>query len=296
MNVNCRDLDRSRAFYEALGLRASVRTAPGGVQSGAAFGLDRAQWDAWILSGADALAGAGAGAGGGVIDLLEWQEPAPTGEPPGDFHTQGWQRMGVLVPDLDGAINAVTEAGGSVWGAPSFHGGEPAEGAIRLVVANDPDGTIVELVEAGGPLASFVGLVCADLERSVAWYKALGFREAARFGGTNEDSAHLHIDGPSAFDEVMMTAPGGGLSLILVGFTTPPITGATPRPANAVGIWRVALLVDDLDTEVAELDRRSIELISRPVEMSMGADLPQLRFACFRGPNHEVLELIEQPR
>jgi hypothetical protein len=29
--------------------------------------------------------------------------------------------------------------------------------------------------------------------------------------------------------------------------------------------------------------------------MAMGAGLPELRFVCFRGPDHEVLELIESP-
>ena len=38
-----------------------------------------------------------------------------------------------------------------------------------------------------------------------------------------------------------------------------------------------------------------IETISAPVTMAMGPGLPELRFVCFRGPDDEVVELIEQP-
>src|SRR4051812_49256742 len=76
VNVNCADLATSRAFYvQQAGLAEGVRTTPAGVQSGDAFGLDRAQWDAWILVG-------DAGFEGGAIDLLEWKEPAPAGSAP----------------------------------------------------------------------------------------------------------------------------------------------------------------------------------------------------------------------
>ena len=73
----------------------------------------------------------------------------------------------------------------------------------------------------------------------------------------------------------------------------------SPRPRHAPptrsASGRVALLVPDLDTACRELDQLGIELLSRPVTMAMGSGLPELRFVCLRGPDHEVLELIEQP-
>ena len=52
VNVNCSDLERSRRFYtEGLGLAIGAHTAPETTQPGAAFGLDRARWDASILLG-----------------------------------------------------------------------------------------------------------------------------------------------------------------------------------------------------------------------------------------------------
>jgi catechol 2,3-dioxygenase-like lactoylglutathione lyase family enzyme len=289
VNANCSDLERSRRFYtDGLGLTAGAHTAPETTQPGAAFGLDRARWDASILLGPRAYEG-------GAIDLLQWHEPTPTGAPPARLNETGFQRLGLRVPDLDATIDRVRTYGGSVWSEPFAHtldGG----GQIRLVLVGDPDGTAIELIEGGPAAVSFVAITCADLDRARAFYRALGFREVARYPSENTDGTHLRIDGPVAMEEVVLAAPGGGDVLVmLVGFRTPPYAAAESRAANALGMWRAAFLVADLDAAVAELERERIETISAPVSMAMGPGLPTLRFVCFRGPDAEVLELIEQP-
>jgi catechol 2,3-dioxygenase-like lactoylglutathione lyase family enzyme len=294
VNVNCSDLQQSRRFYtEGLGLEIGARTAPAETQTGAAFGLARARWDASILLGPR-------GYDGGAIDLLEWQEPAPAGAPPARLVDTGFQRIGLRVPDLDAALARMGALGGRAWSAPFTHaladGGE-----VRLVLVSDPDGTAIELIEAGrstvSPSAvSFVAITCADLDRSRAFYRSLGFREVARYPSDNHDGSHLRIDGPVAMDEVMLAAPGGGDVLVmLAGFRTPRCVEAGPRDANTLGMWRVAFLVADLDAAVAELAVARVDTISAPVTMAMGPNLPSLRFVCFRGPDDEVLELIERP-
>ena len=60
-------------------------------------------------------------------------------------------------------------------------------------------------------------------------------------------------------------------------------------------MWRCALLLPDLDRSVGAVRAAGVELLSDPQSMAMGPGLPELRFACFRGPDHEVIELIEQP-
>jgi catechol 2,3-dioxygenase-like lactoylglutathione lyase family enzyme len=143
---------------------------------------------------------------------------------------------------------------------------------------------------------SFVAVGCQDLEASVAFYCALGYTEVARFAPATDDAAHLHLTGPARFDEVMLAAPGGGeVHVVLVGFRQPAVAPAPARAANALGMWRAAMLVSDLDRACARLDELTITTLSEPVSMAMGAGLPELRFVCFRGPDHEVLELIEQP-
>ena len=290
INVNCTDLERSRRFYaDALGLDAAVRTTPDTAQPGAAFGLETARWDAWVLVGEH-------GFDGGAVDLLEWQDPLPTGAPPPSFVTTGFQRLGVAVTDIDEAVARVAGLRGEIWSDVQAHA--LANGAaVRLVMGNDPDGTAIELIEGNGPRLAFVSVGCTDLERSLGFYTALGFTEVARFAPTPADAAHLRIDGPAAFDEVMLAAPGGGeVHLILVGFRMPEVVSAPPRGANTLGMWRLALLVDDLDHSCAQLADLGVETISPAVAMAMGPGLPVLRFVCFAGPEGEVLELIEQPQ
>jgi catechol 2,3-dioxygenase-like lactoylglutathione lyase family enzyme len=289
VNVNCSDLERSRRFYvDGLGLTDGVRTAADHAQSGAAFALDRARWDAWILLGPN-------GFDGSAIDLLEWQEPAPVGAAPATLTTCGFQRLGVNVPDLDAALGRVTELGGDPWSEPITHA-IPGGGEVRIGFANDPDGTALELVEGDSARVAFVAIACADLHHSVAFYRSLGFRDVARFPSANDDGAHLHIDGPVAMEEVLMLAPvKSEMNVMLVGFTTPAPVSAAPRPANTIGVWRTALLVTDLDAAYRELGRLDIATLSPPAAMEMGPGLPELRFVCFAGPDGEVLELIEQP-
>jgi glyoxylase I family protein len=289
VNINCSDLTRSRAFYvDGCGLAEGVRTTPETTQSGTAFGLDRARWDAWILVGA-------AGFDGGAVDLLEWQEPPPIAAPPAVLCEAGWQRIGLLVPDLDAAIANACARGGVVWSEPLVHE-LPNGGGVRLVLMSDPDGVAVELVEGDTNRLSFVGLTCSDLERSVAFYRALGFRELARFPSARDSAPHLRVDGPVSMLEVLMRAPGpGDVHLMLVGFDEPAVARGAPRAANALGMWRTALLLPELEPAVAALRAAEVELISEPRSMAMGPGLPELQFVCFRGPDHEVIELIEQP-
>jgi catechol 2,3-dioxygenase-like lactoylglutathione lyase family enzyme len=289
VNVNCVDLERSRRFYtNGLGLREGVRTAASHAQSGVAFGLDRARWEAWILLGPN-------GFDGSAIDLLEWQEPAPVRAAPPHLESCGFQRLGLMVRDLDATIEGVRDLGGAVWSDPFTHA-IPGGGEIRLVMANDPDGTPLELIEGDGPRVAFVAVACADLDGSIDFYRSLGFRDVARFPSTNRDGDHLRIDGPVAMEEVMMRAPTKSeMNVMLVGFSVPLPVRATARPANSIGMWRTALLVADLDIAYGELGRLGIGTLSPPVAMEMGPGLPVLRFVCFAGPDGEVLELIEQP-
>jgi catechol 2,3-dioxygenase-like lactoylglutathione lyase family enzyme len=287
INVNCRDLDRSRAFYEALGLTAGVRTAPDAPQPGLAFGLREARWDAWIMTGAK-------GFDGSAIDLLEWKVPEPAGAPPASLAETGWQRFGIATRDFDDALVRVAQLGGEVWAPPHTHTLDSGA-SLRIAMISDPDGTAIELIEGSAARISFAAVSCRNLERSLASYEALGFRELMRFSGEGEDGAHLRFDGAYAMDEVMLSAPGGGeANLLLVHVRQPGPVVTKARPANTLGMWRSAFLVPDVDAAWAALDEvDGVARLSPPVTMRMGDGLPELRFGCLRGPDGEVLELIE---
>ncbi len=304
INVNCSDLGSARRFYvEGLGLSEGARTTPAEPQPGTAFGMDQVQWDASILVGA-------AGFDGGAIDLLEWQVPAPVGRPPAALDQPGFQRIGVSVIDLDQTCAAVAATGGTVWGEPIVH--HHAGGEVRLAMVSDPDGTVIEVMERGGPRLGLVAVTCARLDRSVAFYTDLGFREAHRFPSQGDDGAHLRLPGPYVMEEVVLVAPGGGdVILVLVGFPDRPVprpaesvrTGEAgdgdghghARPLHALGMARLAALVPDLTAAATTFDALGLGPISPPTPMTMGPGLPDLSVMCVRGPDGEVLELIETP-
>jgi len=235
VNVNCSDLETALAFYrDRVGLTASVRTAPRDPQPGAAFGLDRAQWDAWIMT-------AGSGLDEVVLDLLEWKVPGPSHpRDPG-----GFQRLRVGVhPDASLAEDAV-----------------------------DPDGTPLEIEARDRPRVAGVVVGCSDLEASRAFYRnVLGLSPASA-------STFSDARGPEVF------------CIELASVAVAP----RPRVATDLGIYRLALLTDDLDHDYDALTTAGVSPYSPPATLDMGPGLPSLRALFFPDPDGTTFELIEQP-
>jgi catechol 2,3-dioxygenase-like lactoylglutathione lyase family enzyme len=133
-----------------------------------------------------------------------------------------------------------------------------APGATRRA-AVDPDGTALDVEPgAGGPTGVLVA--CSDPARSRAFYD--------------------EVVGLGAFVE-LVADPGAA---------------AAPPDATTVGMWRLALGTDDIDSDVEALRRMGVACRSEPAELSMGPGLPTLRFVLFPDPDGTMLELIERPR
>lgn len=132
VNVNCSNLDRSVAFYrDQVGLDPALRTTPAHAQPGAAFGLERVQWDAWMMAGVNGFDGV-------VVDLLEWQVPRPAGEADSSAGT-GFRRLRVAAPSA--------------------------------VSGSDPDGTPIEVVPGEQPRVAGVEIGCTDFLASIVFYR-----------------------------------------------------------------------------------------------------------------------------
>jgi catechol 2,3-dioxygenase-like lactoylglutathione lyase family enzyme len=235
VNVNCSDLETSLAFYrDRAGLAASVRTTPRHPQAGAAFGLETAQWDAWIMSGG--------GPDEVVLDLLEWKVPRPSHpRDPGGFRRL---RVGAYPDSLLASEEAV-----------------------------DPDGTALEIVARDGPRVAGVVVGCSDLGASQAFYRdVLGLSSS----GT---STYADARGPEVF------------SIELTSVAAAP----RPRIATDLGLYRLAMLTDDLDHDYDALTAAGVRPYSPPANLDMGPGLPQLRALFFPDPDGTTFELIEQP-
>ena len=80
---------------------------------------------------------------------------------------------------------------------------------------------------------------------------------------------------------------------MLVGFERPAVgpVGAGPRTRSACGALRSCSPTSTARSPGSRRPR--VELLSAPQTMAMGPGLPDLRFVCLRGPDDEVIELIE---
>ena len=290
VNVNCSDLERSLAFYrDRLGLTASTHTRPGAAQDGSAFRLDAARWDAWILHD-DRGFGAGL-----AVDLLEWQVPPPTGTP----HTAadlGLNRLGLYVSDLDGLYGRLEADGVTGHGGPphdtAVEGGAP----VRTVVVDDPDGMLVELVQTGVDRVGFVAIGVSDLARSSAFYTdVLGFRPMFDRGPLRQPGEQLGLDGSIELAASYLDDPRGtgAFMLELVQLVDPPPRRPPSDQANRLGMFRLALLTDDIARDHADLVARGITCWTPPAALEMGPGIPPLQALLFEDPDGTVLELIQ---
>ena len=291
MNVNCSDLERSLTFYrDLLGLTQGAHTAPQEPQPGAAFGLGEAQWDAWILYDQRGLEGM-------AIDLLEWQVPPPTGTPYPKANTPGLARLGITTRDIDAAYERLIGAGVDCYGPPHDVDVEGVP-TMKAFVCEDPDGTLIELMTGDAERISVAIINCSDLERSTQFYEeVLGFRGLARFGSGTRDGTGLRLGPEVDWEMAYLDDPRHDFSFAvdLVQWHSPAPEGRAYTAANNLGIFRLALLTDDIDRDYAELQERGVRCVSPPADLQMGPGLPALRALLFADPDGAMLELIESP-
>ena len=80
-----------------------------------------------------------------VIDLLEWKAPRDESPPYPHLYHLGIARIALATDDLDGDVERLTAAGVRFLSRPAAM---PASGTrVRFVCFEDPDGSVLELVE-----------------------------------------------------------------------------------------------------------------------------------------------------
>ncbi len=142
VNINVSNFDRSRTFYEALGFKLVWRVPEtNSVEVAAAVGMPPYR----VRGGLMALDGA---AHPVVIDLLEWETPRDPAPPYAHLYHYGLARLALSTTDMNADLATLSEMGVELIGPPArvVIDGQPSGG--RFVCFKDPDGTILELVEA----------------------------------------------------------------------------------------------------------------------------------------------------
>ena len=139
ISITCRELDATISFYEAIGLKTIKQL--GTVEDAGiakAFQLQSARLRVAYLATTDAP-------GALFIDLVQWLDPIAQGEAYPTLGNIGLNRFALRVSDLDTTVADARSKGVTfMTDAPVAVGDE----GMRFIVARDPDGVFVQLVES----------------------------------------------------------------------------------------------------------------------------------------------------
>jgi len=144
ININCRDLDHSAEWYQrVLGVKLAAARAEPPPSIGVGFGFNRDcsyRADFFSVNGDNTSY---------IIDLLEWIEPKPVGEPLTDANHIGIFRMAFMVDDVRASCQILDELSVEHSAPHRLETGPdvPTEGGLLAVFFKDPDGSCLELIE-----------------------------------------------------------------------------------------------------------------------------------------------------
>ncbi len=137
-NINCTNLERTLPFYQLLGFNVIIdfREGMASQEMADAFGIKTANLKGVHLRLGDA-------ADATRIDLLEFTDPPPAGQPyPHLYHT-GIARMCLKTTDIWRDYRDLSAKGIQFLTEPKKLPGT----SVSIVCFKDPDGTFVELLE-----------------------------------------------------------------------------------------------------------------------------------------------------
>ena len=139
-----------------------------------------------------------------------------------------------------------------------------------------------------------ISVNCTHLERSLEFYRAIGFKEVADIGESGGGGLEkgLRIPNPRARGRLLkMGDDPGAINLDLIEWLSPRTEGRAYPRLNHAGIARIALHTVNLQKTYEELKTKGIEFYSEPqvLQFRGGSSL----FVCFEDPDGTVLELIE---
>lgn len=202
------------------------------------------------------------------------------------------------VDDLDAALAAAKMAGGVVVSA----GGSPvkrASGPGRVVTVKDPDGYYVELAQttataSGAPSgpgkvigAAFGSMVVQNAEKAAAFYRDhFGFAAKVNAWTSNFD-ANLGIPGAQV-QTAEVTVPGSILSWRFMEFKGVDRKAYTPRIPDP-GAPGLGLQVHDIDAAIAAVKAAGGSSVTRGGSVKLGTG----KVGFVRDPNGLLVELAQ---
>jgi catechol 2,3-dioxygenase-like lactoylglutathione lyase family enzyme len=299
VNLNCADIEADQAFYEnvaAFSVRMRQSPRP---TSGRTLALEGT-----VVSETRFLYDHRGPRSSTALELLQWHQPAAEGRGYPDPATPGAHATAMAVPSVPRAVNAALAAGGRLAGESPIGLIRPAAGPVAYVL--DPSGTGVELMaaqpgEAQGRAGITVGMriSCRDIWASVAWYQATGFHvmsapeqvmlPAGLFGLGDREPVRVSVA------RLCLPEDDPAFVVCLVQWADPVSNGTSHPAANHVGLYRMALRVENVAAALA-VTRDSGITGRGPIHCPLpGTQIPALDIAFLTDPDGVVVELVERP-
>ena len=299
-NTQTGDFARSRAFYRMLGFTAGVGGFPKTNTHEMARSLGMYDLCTYEIQEIEVISIPGSW-GPTSIDLIQFAEPfnpAPPYESPTHL---GMAYAALLTTDLDADVTRMREQGMEFLSEPY---GVPGN---RFVFFTDPDGVFLKLEETAPPHADpdremqirampYVALNVSDFERSLAFYRRLGYTESRPLPSTGalEEARAYGLDAPFQRRGAEIAIPGGDRHrLQLVQWLDPyDDEPPYPPPINHIGIDRIALAVTDLHLAVSTLREEGAEFLSEIAPCCSGTGADETGIINLLAPDGIFLELV----
>jgi catechol 2,3-dioxygenase-like lactoylglutathione lyase family enzyme len=135
-----------------------------------------------------------------------------------------------------------------------------------------------------------VGIVVADLDATIAFFRELGLDLEGRATVEGEWAGRVTGLGDQRVEIAMMRTPDGHGRLELSRFLTPPVVADHRNaPVNALGYLRVMFAVDDIDETLERLRTRGALLVGEVVQYK-----DAYRLCYIRGPEGLLIGLAQE--
>jgi len=140
-----------------------------------------------------------------------------------------------------------------------------------------------------------VNINCSNFDRSLKFYELLGFQKIIVVPSQNtvEVAAAVGMK-PYTVKGALLALQNSKSPLIIDLLEWQEPSDDNPPYSNLyhLGIARIALKSDDLDSDITLLKSHGVEFLSEPAEVKIEGQL-KTRFVCFKDPDGTILELVE---
>jgi catechol 2,3-dioxygenase-like lactoylglutathione lyase family enzyme len=288
----CRDADNAlRGFCDGLGLELVMRSA-GARLDGSQLGFaGEVETDACFVYDARGPRVSPA------IEVQAWLDPPTAGEPyPSGDHV-GFQALGVAVGSLDQACERLGSMGYRVIGRAA----DQSPISARTVTLLDPTGVSIDLVEEPDVAEStrlvHLRATCSDLDRSIEWYRMLGFEVVSLTRRARVDGTPFGVSAAAEASVARLRLPDEPFALLLVEWHDPPSHGESYPLANHAGLYRFAVAVDDTRAAFDTFKAAGMPVSDPPAVVPLpGTKVPDMWIAFLTDPDGLTVELVERPR